>query len=60
MKDVYTVIDDGTRDKAFWVRIGRAFENKDGSLNVLLDALPVNGKLHIRERKEDSKEETTA
>jgi hypothetical protein len=35
--------------KTFWLRIGRAFHNKDGSINVYLDALPVGGKLQIRE-----------
>lgn len=32
-----------------WVRIGTAFVNKDESLNVWLDALPIDGKLHCRE-----------
>jgi hypothetical protein len=31
------------------VRIGAAFVNRDGSLHVRLDAMPVNGKLHIRD-----------
>jgi hypothetical protein len=35
--------------RTFWNRIGVAFENSDGSLNVKLDALPVNGELHIRD-----------
>ena len=33
-------------------RIGAAFENSDGSINVLMDAVPVNGKIQIREHKE--------
>lgn len=49
MKLVYTVIDrDG---KPFWLRVGVAFVNKDGSLNVKLDALPTNGTLQIRDWK---------
>jgi hypothetical protein len=32
-----------------WVRIGSAFVNKDESINVWLDALPMDGKLHCRE-----------
>ncbi len=32
-----------------WVRAGLAFANKDGSANVYLDVLPLDGKLHIRE-----------
>jgi hypothetical protein len=35
-----------------WVRAGSAFVNKDGSLNVLLDVLPLDGKLHVREAGE--------
>ncbi len=49
---VYTIVeslkDDGDD---FWCRIGAAWNNKDGSLNVVLNALPVNGKLHIRAPK---------
>jgi len=46
---VYTIIEKPGFDKSFWVRIGRAFVNRDGSFNLNLDALPVNGKLHLRE-----------
>jgi hypothetical protein len=41
--------------KTFWTRVGSAFENKDGSITCLLDALPVSGKLQIREDDRDSK-----
>jgi hypothetical protein len=34
-----------------WVTIGASFLNKDGSASVLLDALPVNGKLQLRTPK---------
>lgn len=37
------------RRGAVWCRIGTAFVNKDESLNVFLDALPLDGKLHCRE-----------
>jgi len=48
LQAVYTVIKkaDG---KDLWLRVGSAFPNRDGSLNVFLDAMPVNGKLQIRE-----------
>lgn len=54
MKDVYTIQDlkGKEKDKSVWTKVGSAFPNKDGSLNVYLNALPVNGKLQIRERKE--------
>ena len=54
MKDVYAIYEsknDG-RDRARWVRVGVAFPNPDGSINVLLDALPLSGRLQIRDRVE--------
>lgn len=39
------------KSRSFWTRIGVAFVNKDGSLNVKLDAFPVSGELHIRDSK---------
>ncbi len=49
--DVFVVEDyvkDGTQ-MANWIRIGVAFENKDGKgFNVQLSALPVGGKLVLR------------
>lgn len=58
MKAVYTVVDRGEGKKPWWCRIGTAFINKDGSLSVLLDALPTNGKMQIRdeEPREDRQE----
>lgn len=47
-KAVYTIVE-GSGDKKRWIRVGIAFTNRDGSQNVLLDALPVNGQLHIRD-----------
>ena len=39
-------------EKTFWTRIGVAFTNKDGSITIQLDALPVSGRLQIREDEE--------
>jgi len=52
VKDVYAIYESKTegRERSRWVRVGVAFENKDGSLNVLLDALPLSGRLQIRNR----------
>jgi hypothetical protein len=47
MKSVYTVIDRG-QGKSIWVRAGVGFTNRDGSLNLRLDAIPVNGTLQVR------------
>lgn len=50
-KVVYTILEiEG--GKSVWRVVGSAFVNRDESLTVLLDALPVNGKLHIREATE--------
>jgi hypothetical protein len=35
-----------------WTRAGTAFCNKDGSLNVVLDVIPLDGRLHVREAGE--------
>jgi len=40
------------KDKNYWNKIGVAFVNQDGSLNVKLEALPVGGELHIRDAPE--------
>jgi hypothetical protein len=52
IKVVYTIIEpDKTNklQKSLFRRIGTAFTNSDDSLNIMLDALPVNGKLHVRD-----------
>jgi hypothetical protein len=40
------------RNGSLWVRAGSAFVNRDGSMNVLLDVLPLDGKLHVRDANE--------
>ena len=45
---VYTIVENASGGDDFWQRIGIGFQNKDGSVNVILNALPVNGTLHIR------------
>lgn len=56
-KDAFTIVE-GKDGKSRWVRIGSAFTNKDGSMNIFLDALPLDGKVQIRERKKNNTEET--
>ena len=51
-KAVYTIVSRGEGKQDFWLQIGVAFVNKDGSYNVKLDALPVNGSMHIRDVSE--------
>lgn len=46
-KVVYTIVEN--RERKFWLRVGVGFENRDGSWNIRLDAVPVNGTLHMRD-----------
>ncbi len=43
--------------KTFWIRMGSAYVNRDNSINVYLDGLPVNGRLQIRDQDEPKKGE---
>ena len=58
MKDVYAIYESKGegRERSRWVRVGVAFDNRDGSLNVLLDALPLSGRLQIRNRPAETTE----
>ncbi len=47
MKIVYVISERNGR--SFWNRCGIAFVNADGSLNVKLESLPVNGEVQIRD-----------
>ncbi|HSI03185.1 MAG: hypothetical protein ACAI38_08470 [Myxococcota bacterium] len=51
-KGVFVIIENERLEKPLWKRVGTAFTNRDDSLNIFLDALPLNGKLHVREVKE--------
>jgi hypothetical protein len=47
-------------DKSYWTRIGAAFRNRDGSINVVLSALPVggvDGQARVQLRIPDPKDE---
>jgi hypothetical protein len=47
MKIAYVIT---TRNgKHFWNRVGVAFVNNDGSINVKLEAVPVSGEIQIRD-----------
>jgi hypothetical protein len=49
MKKVLCPVTNKKTDKTYWMRIGNAFINRDGSTNVYLDAYPANGRLQIRD-----------
>lgn len=45
----------GGERKTFWTRIGAAFDNRDGSVTLMLEAFPVSGKMQIRDDDRDAK-----
>jgi hypothetical protein len=47
MKIVYVISERSGRK--FWNRIGVAFINSDGSMNVKLEAIPVSGEMQVRD-----------
>lgn len=47
------------RNGSIWVRAGWAEVNRDGSVNLHLDVLPLDGKLHVRETFSRNVEPTT-
>lgn len=52
MKSVWTIVEraqQGAPAKSYWTRVGVGFVNRDGSINLHLDAIPINGKLQVRE-----------
>jgi hypothetical protein len=47
---VYAILE--RKDRKVWFKIGAAFPNRDGSINLYLDALPVGTNcLHVREQR---------
>ena len=45
--EVYTIVErEGQKD--YWQRIGAGWENRDGSFNLALNALPLSGRLNVR------------
>jgi hypothetical protein len=52
MKMVWTMVERNPGNgpaKSFWTRVGVGFVNRDGSITLRLDAIPLNGTLQVRE-----------
>jgi len=48
-------VSNGSEEKARWTRIGAAFAHKDAAgFDIVLDALPVTGRIVLREPKENT------
>jgi hypothetical protein len=46
----------GADGKGRWTRIGRAFDNQDGSINLLLNAFPIGtDRIQVREEREEDR-----
>ncbi|WP_242337795.1 MULTISPECIES: hypothetical protein [Anaeromyxobacter] len=53
---VYAIPDSANGERTWWPKIGVAFTNRDGSIAILLDALPLGtNKLQVRELREDGR-----
>lgn len=52
---IYNLIEkdqkDGTK-KTIWNKVGTAHVNRDGSVNLFLDSIPLNGKCQVREDRD--------
>ena len=54
----YTVIKREGQDD-YWLNVGAAFSHQDGNgLNIILQAMPLNGKIVLRPPKDKSEDET--
>ena len=51
MREVFTVVENPNGGKDRWVKIGVCFEGEKGD-TVVLNALPINGRLFIKFPKE--------
>jgi len=51
-KEVWATAPRGEGKKDFWIRVGTAFENRDGSWSIVLDVLPTNARLIVRDPSE--------
>jgi hypothetical protein len=49
----YNVIEKPGFTNRIWMRVGMAWLNRDGSINVVLDALPLGGRIQLREDDRD-------
>ncbi len=48
MKVAWSIVERG-QGKSFWTRVGVGFVNRDGSLTLRLDAIPISGTIQVRE-----------
>jgi hypothetical protein len=56
----YNIIDKPGLRSRIWSRVGMAWLNRDGSINVVLDSLPLGGRIQLREDDRDRREQRAA
>ncbi len=57
-REIFGVVQrDGKDGSGYWTRIGTAFENKDGSLNLRFDYMPASAETTIQVRDPLPKDE---
>lgn len=53
---VYAINEKDGERASWWQKIGLAFTNRDGSISIYLDALPLGtNKLQVREQKDEAR-----
>lgn len=53
MKAVYSVVE--RNDRSYWTKVGVGFVNKDDSISIQLEAIPLSGKLIVRDWEDRSR-----
>ena len=56
----YNIVDKPGLRSRIWSRIGMAWLNRDGSINVVLDSIPLGGRIQLREDDRDRRAEQRA
>ena len=56
----YNIIDKPGLRSRIWSRVGMAWLNRDGSINVVLDSLPLGGRIQLREDDRERRNESRA
>jgi hypothetical protein len=51
-RHVFAITERGEGLKSIWTRIGLAWNNRDGSITLRLDALPMSGIMQVRDPDE--------
>jgi hypothetical protein len=59
MKTVWAITERTTNGttKSFWTKVGVGFVNRDGSISLRLDCIPISGTLQVRDWEADRRQE---